>query len=654
MAKFKYGLFYDFHTAATLPDVGERFDVEAFTDQVKSCGVDFLTWHARCNQGNAYYDTKIGKRHPSLQFDLIRALGEACRRKGIRLSVYFNGHLSDEELLHHRDWMAVSPKGETYQGGNHPDGFNGPWVRMVCYNSPFREHLKKMALELAENYPVDGFFFDCLGAFPCICEHCAKEMIEKGIDLNDTDAVTAFSAFSVHRMCEELNAAIRKVKPDALLFFNGRPFEEVIHMESHLECECLPTAGWGYEYLPVCAHYMRTLTGSDKGILNMTGRFNNWGDFGGLRTAEGLEYDLFYGAANGMRPDIGGHYHPRGDLDLPVFDRIREVYGTLQQYDEWVLDAVNDPEIALVYPRRGAYHPSGDTLSAAVRMLTELKVQFDLVTEFSSWEKYRLLIFPDDVLFTEEYAERVKAHLARGGSVIASSRSGLDPEGKRFVIDAWPAVYEGPAPYDPLYFQPAGEFSSGLPDMPLSVYASGSKVRPAEGAEVSMYYVKPYFNRGWDGLRSNCYVPPREIAEEPFLVRKGNIVYIAAEIFKGYCNRAPVQLRQILGKVIDTLAPNPKFRSGTLPSFARAFVQKKGTTEMVHVLAYCPEKRCNAIALEDRITLVDTELRLRTDGREVHKVFLAPERRELPFEIRDGYCCVKVPRITGYALVVFE
>ena len=60
MAKFKYGLFYDFHTPTTIPDVGAKFDVEAFTDQVKSCGVDFLTWHARCNQGNAYYNTKLG------------------------------------------------------------------------------------------------------------------------------------------------------------------------------------------------------------------------------------------------------------------------------------------------------------------------------------------------------------------------------------------------------------------------------------------------------------------------------------------------------------------------------------------------------------------------------------------------------------------
>ena len=102
MAKFKYGLFYDFHTLTTIPDVGARFDVEKFTDNVKACGVDFLTWHARCNQGNAYYNTKIGSRHPSLKSDLFGDIARSCRRKGIRLSAYMNGSLSDEEALHHQ------------------------------------------------------------------------------------------------------------------------------------------------------------------------------------------------------------------------------------------------------------------------------------------------------------------------------------------------------------------------------------------------------------------------------------------------------------------------------------------------------------------------------------------------------------------------
>ena len=236
---------------------------------------------------------------------------------------------------------------------------------------------------------------------------------------------------------------------------------------------------------------------------------------------------------------------------------------------------------------------------------------------------------------------------------LATSRSGLDHEGKKFAVVDWPAIYQGKTAYDPLYFLPAGDFAEGLPEMPLSVYASGSLVQPANNAKTEMFLVKPYLSSGWDGLRSNYYNPPEKVTYEPFLVRDDQIVYISAELFTGYAKRAPKQLRELLGNAIRSLVPDLKFRSSTLPSFARAFVQKKGNTELVHILAYCPEGRGQACAVEDRIALVDTEISLRTDGP-VGKVYLAPTRKELPFEQKDGYCTVRIPLITGYGLVVFE
>lgn len=63
--------------------------------------------------------------------------------------------------------------------------------------------------------------------------------------------------------------------------------------------------------------------------------------------------------------------------------------------------------------------------------------------------------------------------------------------------------------------------------------------------------------------------------------------------------------------------------------------------------------RGQASAVEDRISLVDTEISLRKDGP-IGKVYLAPTRQELLFEQKDGYCTVRIPLITGYGLVVFE
>ena len=659
MKKFKYALFYDFHTVTTIPDVGRNFDAERFTDELLRCKVDFLTWHARCNQGNAYYDTKAGKKHPSLEMDMIGELSRCCKKKGITLSVYFNVGLSDEELIAHRDWMVVKNNGVTWHGydeKNREQGFSGPWARMACYNSPYREHLKTMVGEILDQYDVDGFFFDCFFQMECRCEYCMQKMLDRGIDPGNKEEYRQFTYESTHSFAEELNALIRAKKPDSLLFFNGRPFEEVIHMESHLECECLPTTPlWGYETLPLLAHYMRTVAG-DKSVLNMTGRFNDWGDFGGLRTAEALKFDLLYGAANGMRPDIGGHFHPRGDMDQAVFDRIREVYSYMQQFDPWVLDAVNVPEAALVYPRRdGKYYPKSPALLAAVRMLTELKIQFDVVSDFVPWEPYKLLIFPDDVLFTEEYTRRVEAFLAKGGKVLCTGKSALNEKKEKFALHDFPAEFVSELDLSPLYFRPEGALSKGIESLDLSIYASGVEVKAASGSETEMFFVTPCRNFGWDGIRSNYYLAPQEVSSMPFCVHNEKILYIAGEIFTGYGKRAPKQLRTLLDNAIAKLYPERKLRAGSLPGFSRSFVQKRPDgSELVHILSYCPEKRCDAMALEDAITLADTRIALRTDGRKIRCVTLAPSGKELEWKEEGSYCCIQIPRIDGYALIHAE
>jgi hypothetical protein len=648
--KTKYALFYDFHTSTVIPDVGKNFDVEKFTDNLVECGVDFLTWHARCNQGNAYYDTAYGYKHPSLQFDLFGDLAKACRRKGIRISAYFNGGLSDEELLRNPSWMRISPDGHCLT-----EKRPSAEMRATCYNSPYREHLKNMVREIAENYPVDGFFFDCMAScYTCICPVCVKEMIRCGINFRDESEVQKFTADSILKLTDELYDVIRSVNPELFFFMNGSMVEEMIGRNSHLECECLPPCmDLGYDYLPVQAHYLRTVAG-DNSVLCMTGRFYHWGDFGGLRKAESVEYDLLYGMANGMRPEIADHFHPRGDLYPEVFDLIRETYAMLRQYDPWCLEAVNRPGVAVVHGPGSLQLRTDTSLKSATRMLTELKIQFNVVTEASSWDQYELLIFPDSVLFSPEIARRVEKHLAKGGAVIASGDSGLDPERRRFVIEGWPVVYHGQTPHNPLYYAPEGDCAEGLPGFPLSVYALGTSVKPAENAEVAIWTVKPYHNHEWDGIHSSWYTPPQEKTDEPFLAFKGRIAYCSGRIFEGYFKRSPYQSRLLLSNIIRRFQPNLKFKSDSLPSYARAFVQYKDDMELLHILVYAPELRGESVALEERGTVANAELSLRCDDRPFRKVYLAPSREEIPFTIRDNYCHISLPLIQGYVMVVFE
>ncbi len=646
MHKPKYCLFYDNHTMPSLPDYGETFDAEAFTDRIKACGVDYLTFHARCNSGLAYYDTKIGIKHPSLKYDLFGKLAEACERKGIVLTAYLNGGLSHAEGVAHPEWTMISFSGRVLTENRFT-----PFVRMMCYNTPYGDHLVEMVKEIATKYPVSGFFIDCMSAYQCVCPVCIKEMKERGIDHNKIEEVIKFSKFSAIRLSKRIAAAASAIRPNLFLYFNGLSYEDQAGFGTYNDVECLPTEGWGYEFLPAASHYIRTI--NDKPTLNMNGRFYAWGDFGGLRPEAAIKSELLFGLANGLRPNVGGHFHPRGDLENAVLDRIEKIYKELQTMEPWYDNAKNITEIAIVAQTPSNLH-SGK-IHAAVRVLEELKQQFDVVTEASDWSKYKVLVLPDDILFTDETAKRIRDHINAGKSVISTGSSGLDTGKTKFVLEKeWGLRYREECSFDPAYFTAGGKFSNRLPVMPLSLYSSGIVAEPLAGTSVEARLIKPYFNKGWDGEYAFYYTPPQEVTMIPALTLNGQVAHFSHRIFSGYSQMASVELKTVFSNVLLNFLPSPLFKSDNLPSFARVFVTEQPGRRMIHLLAYVPEKRGDKQMIEDALELHNTKLSLRIDGKTPGRVYLAPGKKPLPFKISDGYINVTLPSTTGYALVVFE
>ena len=645
MHKVRYGLFFDNHTHIENPDVGRDFDPEYFTDQLKRCGVDYLGFHARCNNGMAYYDTKIGIRHPALTYDLFGALAECCRKKDIALVAYFNGGLSAMELARHREWARLPFPGDDQYGKV------TPFAQTVCYNSPFREHLVDMVREVAENYPVQGFFIDCLGSYPCICPTCVGMMKERGIDFTDRAAVVEFAGQSALSYSADIAKAVREILPDPMLFFNGPKYGPARDLDTFFDCECLPTAAWGYEYLPVMAHCIRNIR-PGRQVLNMTGRFYDWGDFGGLRTAESLKFDLFYGLAHGMRPNIGGHIHPRGDRDQPVFDRIREVYAELRKFDPWYEGAVNLADTAVVCSAdRRAELIGKDSARSCVRMLDELKVQFDILPADGekSWDGYKLLILPDGLEISPLLAEKVRAHIARGGAFFAFGRNAAETFGPELGIKCL-----GDSGLEPVYFRMHGCFGQGLPDMPLSLYAPNAVRAECTSAESDSRLVKPYYQPGWTGTHAIYYTPPQEETDMPFLTVRGKCVWCAGDLCTGYSLRGALHLRDLFRNVVDSLLDRPLVKDPELPGFVRLILTEQPGRLNLNVLACAPEARGARAVVEDPAAIVDGAVKIYTGDRRITRVRRMPEGTPVEFTVEGDYTSVRLPVFKGYALIVLE
>ena len=646
--KPKYCLFYDNHTMKAIPDVGENFDVETFTDRIRNCGVDYLVFHARCNQGLAYYNTRIGTRHPSLKYDLFGKLSEACQRKGIALGAYFNAGISSEEGLQHREWTTLYFDGRSLREPRFT-----PHVRTMCYNSGYRDHLIEMIKEVLYQYPVGGLMIDCLINYPCVCPVCVQEMKKRNMDWSDLSAVTRFAEISAVRLAKDIAEEAMKINPDLLISNNYPSYEELLGINTYFDVVSLPASDSGYEFMPVMAHYLRTL--GDYPVLNMTGRFYDWGDFGGLRPGEAIKSELLYGLANGMRPNIGGHFHPRGDLENAVLDRVERIYRELQTMEPWFDNAKNITEIAIVYPKKIANIRGDRQLKSAVRMLSELKQQFDVVTLASDWSKYKVLIFPDDILFDEETARRVKKHVNEGKAVISTGFSGLDPEKRHFVLEQeWGIKFLEENPFDPAYFTVGENCNEGLPDMPLSLYSNGIEVEASGKTRTEARLVKPYHNRDWDGEYAFYYNPPDRVTEKPALTINGQVAHFSHRIFSGYYDKASVELRTVFSNVLDRFLAKPLVKTKNLPSFSRVFVTEQPKRRMVHLLSYLPEMRGNTQMIEEPIELDNITLSLRHDDRNFKNIYLAPEKVRLSYTLEGDYVHINVPKSKGYSLLVIE
>lgn len=653
MHKPKYALFFDNHTMAACPDVGTDFNADEFAGRISDCVVDFVGFHAKCNQGFCYYDTKIGIKHPSLKRDMFGEMVAACQSRNIAVAAYLNCGLSNEDAIRHLEWNTVSPKGEILQPAIYGIGWVSPYIRTMCLNSPYRDYLISLILEVAHKYPVAGFLLDSLSGFPCICPTCIREMKERGVNWRDTVEVQKFARLSALRLAEDIAVSVRQASKDYLLYFLGINASDNVRIGSYLECECLPTYPcWGYDYLPIMSHHLRTLTGDDRPILNMTGRFYAWGDFGSLRPQAGIEYDAYYGIANGMRPNIGGHIHPRGSTQGAIFDRLQAVYSKMQLNEEWYSGAVNLTEIAVIST---GIPSKTSSLIGITRMLSELKMQFDIVNIGTDFNKYKLLVLPDDVLLSPETAAKIKEFLDAGKAVISTGYSGLDLEKKNFLLEKELGIkYIGECPFDPAFFQPMPQLNNNLPEIPLALYKLGIEVSADSSTEVAAVLVKPYFNREWDGVYSNFYLPPDKVTDLPFVTFNGNLAHISSPIFSAYYELASVDLRTLFANVLSRLLPEPLVKVSGLPSFGKATVTAQEERRMVHLINYVPELRGKSEIVEESLRAVNVKISLRHDGQIPSQVYLAPERQKLPLEINGNYAELTIPGMCGYQLVVFE
>ena len=656
----------DFHTSEHIPGIGSAFDPDDFVATFKAAHVDSVTIFAKCHHGWSYYPTKVGAPHPNLaRPDLMGDMVKALSAADIECPIYISVQWDERNARLHPEWRVRAARPNRFDPGQLTAG----WHTLCLNHKAYRDELLEQAREVARNYPTQGIFFDIVLTADCVCAECLATMAAHGLDPQNPADRLQNDEWVNERFRRETSAALREEFPGLRVFYNcghiHKQGPQRFATYSHLELESLPTGGWGYDHFPSSARYAATL-GLD--FVAHTGKFHtSWGEFGGFKHPDALEFEAAQMVALGSKCLVGDQLHPNGAINPDTYASIAPAYARIAKLEPFLEGARQVSDIAILAAE--FFHPVGarNNLSddGAAQVLQELKQPFDVIDPSTSFDAYRLLILPDEIPVDAELADRLERYIAGGGKLLLTGTSGMRADGS-FAVPAGIRRAGAPLAFNPSYMHAGPDLDPDMPKSPFVMYGVGEAIA-AEGAEVLAEIVPPYFNRSYAHFSSHQHTPddPDAAPLGAAVTLSDAVGYVAFPLFRMYHAMGQPLYKYVVRGLLARLLPNPVIISD-MPSSARATLTHQASEgrHILHLLYGAPQVRGKQVPngeggfrvmemIEDIPALgpVTASIRLPQGPR---RVYDAMTGADVPFRNGGDRVEVTVPGLKIHTALVFE
>jgi len=599
--------------------------------------------------------------HPNLKFDLLGAEIEACHEIGVKCPIYYIVGWSTNDAINHPEWCARNKDGsfialnvDYFASDTTERPFNS-W-RTLCWlpGGAYHQNILKQVEEICQKYQTDGFWFDMYHILPhCYCENCMARYKKEGVDSNDDLAVERSMALASKEHIKELRQLITKYHPDATVFFNATPHvnnsevfkEKLYELNTQQELEDLPTTWGGYDKLPIEAKFH--LQNGSK-VVAMSGKFHKaWGEFGGFKDASAIKYEAAAMIANGAACNFGDQLHPSGEMDLETYRNIGEAYKYVEKIEQYGLGGAPVSRLGLWL----SLNPAADY--GLGNMLLEIHDDFVIANE-NILDRLSLLIIPSKTELTSEQAAKINEWVKKGGKLIAFGKGAMDQSGKKFILDVG-AEYVGAPNFKFDYTHIISLIGNKIVTSPFLNYESAIRVKPIT-AIVLAAIVEPYFGRTYGKYSSHRETPYRlEDAEQPAVIRNGNVIYFAHNLDQLYYTHAVRLHRQLVKNAIDLLYDAPMLEVKNLPSAGRiSFLKQEKQHRYVAHLLYSPAlQRGEVMVIEDFLPVSNVEIEVDVPEK-IKSVTQIPEQKILSFTREGNRIKIRIPIFTMHTGIVIN
>ena len=625
---FGRAFHFDFHTSPGVDRIFGNFDADVFAQQLASAHIEYVNVAARCNMGYSYYNTKVGKKYPGLgSRDPLFEMIEACHKRNIGVTAYINVGLDHELAADNIGWLKVERDGRIYR-----DDKKDNFFRVMCYNSPYRQHFLSEIREICE-YDIDGLFCDCFTHRACFCPDCMADMAKRGVDISNDAAVLDYQNDVRLEFAEEIMAAAGEKRGKIKFYFNGMSW--TVGCQTHAEIECLSSDPyWGYDYFDSMAAYTRTMY-EDR--VYMSGRFqNSWGDFGGVKPIASMQNDLYDALMNSFGISYGDHLHPVDGFENEVISRVAEVMEERMAYEPYIDGSENIVEVGVIIhsnnvTRRVPYFSKG-----AARMLKELKVAYNVYDENGDFEKdgVKLLIIGESTAFDDVFKSRLREFVHNGGKIIFTGAA-VDLGKSAGLLDYVEVV--GKDTRDNAYYTVEGS------DMRWAMYEPSRIIKNISGTEKAKY-VNNVVNFTWDGRQSCYYRPQGEPTEYSAAVIGESTACVCFDILKAYADNFLIEHRELMAELIDSLLENRLIISPLMPKTATVALTENKAARVFHVKSTYAEHKMIRGIIEEHNYMKSVPVSILGE----YEVYGLPENKKLESRVENGRTVFETGDILGY------
>jgi Hypothetical glycosyl hydrolase 6/Beta-galactosidase trimerisation domain/TAT (twin-arginine translocation) pathway signal sequence len=404
----------------------------------------------------AYYPTQVPFHHRSAWLgdrDVFGALVEGCRKQGMVVIGRTDPHATyDDVQAAHPDWIAADAAGRPRRHWASPE----MWV--TCALGPYNfDFMTDVTREIMARYRVDGIFINRWdGSGTCYCRHCRENFrAASGLELppNDDPRQPAHRAYVLWRQ-ERLfelwrlwDGAVREINPDSCVIPNtGGGATSSLDMRRI--GELAPTlmadrqsrrglmAPWANGKN---AKEFRAAMGSKPvvGIFSVgLDETYRWKD--AVQHPAETRLWVAEGVANGMRPwftKFGGMIN-----DPRWLKPVEDIYAWCHGAEPYLRNVRPLARVAIVYSQqtgwfhlgKGAPNDVDDAALGWYQALVEARVPFEMVhdrlLDAEHLAPYRTLILPNIAALSDAQCGQLRAFVAGGGGLIATSETSLDDE----------------------------------------------------------------------------------------------------------------------------------------------------------------------------------------------------------------------------------